>query len=45
MPNTMETVPEYDTVVILRICFLSIDRIFPVILPILFDFIGRHSES
>jgi len=32
-------------VVILRNCFLSIDRIFPVILPILFDFIGRHSES
>jgi hypothetical protein len=26
--------------VILQKCFLSIDRIFPVILPILFDFIG-----
>jgi len=34
-----------SSVVILRNCFLSIDRIFPVILPILFDFIGRHSES
>jgi len=33
------------SVVILRNCFLSIDRIFPVILPILFDFIGRHQRA